>query len=215
MQVENENLIYELEGYKNEAFLARDEAERKFETFKAHFVAQQALQNNTVFHSIMQLILANPFYKISSLTRKGMRNIFTINICIGLVIKTLFYSQAFPPPPLPKLPKRVEPPLPAKPQPPPPTPDDNKIFTSGPLVPPSEAKLISILTAFLMVHPLGASLDYLVSYVRSMVPNVTQATVHQVLQKYNDVFCCKTSGIGASIEHRWGFNTFDIIKSEA
>ncbi|RVE51842.1 hypothetical protein evm_003462 [Chilo suppressalis] len=45
LQRENENLTFELEGYRNEAHLAKDEAERKFEKFKAQFIAQQALQN--------------------------------------------------------------------------------------------------------------------------------------------------------------------------
>ncbi|XP_047539024.1 ecto-NOX disulfide-thiol exchanger 2-like, partial [Vanessa atalanta] len=162
---ENENLTYELEGYKNEAHLAKDEAERKFEKFKAHFIAQQALQNKQVY------------------------------------------------PPLPSH-HKVEPTLTTsvKPLPPPPTPDDDKVVVTGPSVPPSEAKLISILTAFLMVHPLGASLDYLVSYVRSMTPNVTQATVLATLQKYVDIFHCKTTGVGACIEHRWSFITFETIK---
>ncbi|XP_038218829.1 ecto-NOX disulfide-thiol exchanger 2-like isoform X2 [Zerene cesonia] len=168
LKKENENLTYELEGYKNEAYLAKDEAERKFEKFKAHFIAQQALQN----------------------------------------------KQVYPPLPTPQR-ETAQPSAVIKPMPPPPTPDDNKVITTGPAVPPSEAKLISILTAFLMVHPLGASLDYLVSYVRSMTPNVTQGTVLNILQKYNDVFLCKTSGVGASIEHRWGFVTFDLIKSES
>nr|XP_026490392.1 ecto-NOX disulfide-thiol exchanger 2-like [Vanessa tameamea] len=164
---ENENLTYELKGYKNEAHLAKDEAERKFEKFKAHFIAQQALQNKQVY------------------------------------------------PPLPSH-HKVEPTLTTsvKPLPPPPTPDDDKVVVTGPSVPPSEAKLISILTAFLMVHPLGASLDYLVSYVRSMTPNVTQATVLATLQKYVDIFHCKTTGVGACIEHRWSFITFETIKKE-
>ncbi|XP_034827751.2 ecto-NOX disulfide-thiol exchanger 2-like, partial [Maniola hyperantus] len=167
LKKENESLTYELEGYKNEAYLAKDEAERKFEKFKAHYIAQQALQQKSVF------------------------------------------------PPLPQ--QKIEPPLPpssAKPLPPPPTPDDDKVMISGPSVPPTEAKLISILTSFLMVHPLGASLDYLVSYVRSMAPNVTQATVLSTLQKYGDIFNCETTGVGACIEHRWYFVTFDIIKRE-
>lgn len=82
-------------------------------------------------------------------------------------------------------------------------------------VAPSDAKLISILTAFLIVHPLGASLDYLVSYVRSMTPDVTQATINQVLQKFPEIFRKKTSGVGASMDHRWEFVTFDNIKNDS
>ncbi|KPI98243.1 Ecto-NOX disulfide-thiol exchanger 2 [Papilio xuthus] len=165
LKTENENLSYELEGYKNEAFLAKDEAERKFEKFKAHFIAQQAMQNQKLYPPL-------PNYKPDTMHEVS------------------------------------------KPLPPPPTPDDKKVNTSSPSVPPTDAKLISILTAFLMVHPLGATLDYLVSYVRSMTHNVTQSTVLQILQKYTDVFECKTSGIGATIEHRWSFITFDIMKKD-
>lgn len=56
-QTENENLTYELEGYKNEAHLAKNEAERKFEKFKAHFIAQQALQNKQVIYRLHKYIL--------------------------------------------------------------------------------------------------------------------------------------------------------------
>lgn len=103
----------------------------------------------------------------------------------------------------------------------PPLPNSSKTQLSGAddkvtsEVAPSDAKLISILTAFLIVHPLGASLDYLVSYVRSMTPNVTQATINQVLQKYPEIFHKKTSGIGASMDHRWEFVTFDNIKNKS
>lgn len=164
--------------------------------------------------------------RISSLSRRCSKNRYktfynsresTLLFIDFLVLRAgfvlTFVSQVFPPLPQPK----AEPPLPPtnyKPMPPPPTPDDDKVLISGPSVPPTEAKLISILTAFLMVHPLGASLDYLVSYVRSMTPNVTQATVLSTLQKYADIFNCQTTGIGACIEHRWSYVTFDIIKTE-
>lgn len=105
---------------------------------------------------------------------------------------------------------------------PPPPPETMSPAQSGskstpppsPSVAPSEAKLISVLTAFLLVHPLGASLDYLVSYVRSIIPTATQSIVHNILQKYSDVFSCQTSGVGANIEHKWTFVTFDVIKKE-
>ncbi|KAF9408522.1 hypothetical protein HW555_011832 [Spodoptera exigua] len=45
-----------------------------------------------------------------------------------------------------------------------------------------------------MVHPQGASLDYVVSYVRALFSQVSQATIHHVLQKHTDVFERTTSG---------------------
>ncbi|XP_047027474.1 ecto-NOX disulfide-thiol exchanger 2-like isoform X1 [Helicoverpa zea] len=165
LRVENENLSYELEGYKNEAHLAKDEAERKFEKFKAHFIAQQALQQNKQVY------------------------------------------PPLPPPPMPNLTLDT----PVKPQPPPPLPDD-QITSSEAVITSSEAKLISLLSAFLMVHPRGATLDYLASYVKSLTPGVTQSTVLEVLKKYNDVFQRKTTGVGACIEHKWCFTIFDNMK---
>ncbi|CAH0746693.1 unnamed protein product [Diatraea saccharalis] len=160
LKKENENLIFELEGYKNEAHLAKDEAERKFEKFKAHFIAQQALQNP---------------------------------------------KQVYPPLPPPPMPPIIESINVPKPEPPPPTPDDIKLSYS-------DAKLISVLTAFLLVHPLGATLDYIVSYVRSMIPGVTHDAVNSVLQNYTDIFRRKTTGVGSNIEHKWEYVTFDAIK---
>uniref|UniRef100_A0A2A4JK90 RRM domain-containing protein n=1 Tax=Heliothis virescens TaxID=7102 RepID=A0A2A4JK90_HELVI len=168
LKVENENLSYELEGYKNEAHLAKEEAERKFEKFKAHYIAQQALQQN-----------------------KQNKQVY----------------PPLPPPPMPNLPLDNS----AKPQPPPPLPDD-QITSSDAVITSSEAKLISLLSAFLMVHPRGATLDYLVSYVKSLTPNVTQSTVLEVLKKYSDVFQRKTTGVGACIEHKWCFSIFDDMK---
>ncbi|XP_059053730.1 ecto-NOX disulfide-thiol exchanger 2-like [Achroia grisella] len=107
------------------------------------------------------------------------------------------------------------PPLPSpieKPPPPPPLPDDmDTVVQLKEQVDAGcgEAKLIGVMSAFLQVHPQGASLDYVVSYVRALFPHVSQATVHHVLQKHPDVFERATTGVGANIEHRWSFVAFN------
>ncbi|KAL4703278.1 hypothetical protein ACJJTC_015410 [Scirpophaga incertulas] len=107
------------------------------------------------------------------------------------------------------------PPLPApveKPPPPPPLPDDldSKVHLKNAVEAGcGEAKLIGVMSAFLQVHPHGASLDYVVSYVRELFSHVSQATVHHVLQKHTDVFQRATSGVGANIEHKWFFAGFN------
>lgn len=111
------------------------------------------------------------------------------------------------------------PPLPSpivKPPPPPPPPLPEDIPSSGhskETVEPGcgEAKLIGVMSAFLQVHPQGASLDYVVSYVRALFPQVSQATIHHVLQKHTDVFERTTSGVGANIENKWYFIAFNKI----
>ncbi|KAJ8713419.1 hypothetical protein PYW07_013789 [Mythimna separata] len=113
------------------------------------------------------------------------------------------------------------PPLPSpivKPPPPPPLPEDldsavhlKEAVEAG----CGEAKLIGVMSAFLQVHPQGASLDYVVSYVRAIFPHVSQATIHHVLQKHTDVFERTTSGVGANIEHRWSFVAFTKEEKKA
>ncbi|XP_037869835.1 ecto-NOX disulfide-thiol exchanger 2 isoform X1 [Bombyx mori] len=112
-----------------------------------------------------------------------------------------------------------EPPLPSpvtKPPPPPPLPDDmnSKVHLNETVeVGCGEAKLIGVMSAFLQVHPQGASLDYVLSYVRAVFPAVSQAAVHRVLQRHADVFSRTTSGVGANIEHRWNFVAFQNADS--
>ncbi|CAH2091238.1 unnamed protein product [Euphydryas editha] len=114
------------------------------------------------------------------------------------------------------------PPLPSpvnKPPPPPPLPDDvdSKVQLKEDVeLQYGEAKLIGVMSAFLQVHPQGASLDYVVSYVRALFPTVSQATIHHVLQKHDEVFAQTTSGVGANIENRWTFVAFSSeIKSKS
>lgn len=79
----------------------------------------------------------------------------------------------------------------------------------------SEAILISILTAFLLAHPLGVSIDYIVSYVRSMLPDTNQTAILSTLQKYKNIFNYTTKRYGASLEYRWSCVTFDTIKDNS
>ncbi|KAH9643825.1 hypothetical protein HF086_002323 [Spodoptera exigua] len=159
VKAENDKLQIELEGYKNEAQLAKTEAEHRLEKFKACFIAEQALQLSKKLSSLPLPSPSTPDVNLDS----------------------------------------------SKPQTP--TPND---VTSSATVNASEAKLISLLSAFLMVHPLGATLDYLVSYIKSMHSNITQVSVLDVLQKYTDVFRCKTNG--DNTEHTWFFKIYDSVK---
>ncbi|CAH0663774.1 unnamed protein product [Spodoptera exigua] len=161
VKAENDKLQIELEGYKNEAQLAKTEAEHRLEKFKACFIAEQALQLSKKLSSLPLPSPSIPDVNLDS----------------------------------------------SKPQTP--TPND---VTSSATVNASEAKLISLLSAFLVVHPLGATLDYLVSYIKSMHSNVTQVSVLDVLQKYTDVFRCKTNGVNTSIEPVWFFKIYDSVK---
>lgn len=86
----------------------------------------------------------------------------------------------------------------------PPIPDETKYMSLGQK---TEAKLVAMLTAFLLAHPLGATIDYLASYIRSMVPGATHSSVNTVLIKYGDIFARQA-------KDRWTFVLFDIVKQE-
>lgn len=103
------------------------------------------------------------------------------------------------------------PPLP--PPPPMPTIDSHGLSTSDEMKYMSvglkqEAKLVAMLTAFLLAHPLGATINYLASYVKSMTPDISQNSVNNVLMKYGDIFARQA-------KDRWTFVLFDIVKQEA
>lgn len=71
-----------------------------------------------------------------------------------------------------------------------------------------EAKLIGITSTFLHVHPMGASTDYLWSYVQKMEPDIRQNQLEDLLCRFPTVFVQNMSGVGANIERKWVFNGF-------
>lgn len=71
-----------------------------------------------------------------------------------------------------------------------------------------EAKLIGIISTFLHVHPFGAGVDYVWSYVHKLEPMLKPIDVETLMRKYPTVFKQELSGIGANMERRWSFNGF-------
>lgn len=72
-----------------------------------------------------------------------------------------------------------------------------------------EAKLIGIISTFLHVHPFGAGVDYVWSYVHKLEPNLKPVDVENLMTKFPTVFKQELSGIGANLERRWLFNGFN------
>ncbi|XP_018577182.1 ecto-NOX disulfide-thiol exchanger 2 [Anoplophora glabripennis] len=72
-----------------------------------------------------------------------------------------------------------------------------------------DAKLIGIISAFLNVHPFGAGLDYIWSYVSKIESNLRPAEIESLMNRFPTVFKQELVGIGANIERRWIFNAFN------
>ncbi|XP_066256959.1 ecto-NOX disulfide-thiol exchanger 2 [Euwallacea similis] len=75
-------------------------------------------------------------------------------------------------------------------------------------IPSSDAKLIGIISIFLHVHPFGAGLDYITSYVNKSVSNMRPAEVESLMTKYSTLFKQDLVGIGANMERRWLVTAF-------
>lgn len=72
-----------------------------------------------------------------------------------------------------------------------------------------DARLIGIISAFLNVHPFGAGLDYIWSYVSKLENNLRPSDIELLMSKFPTVFKQELVGIGANIERRWLFNAFN------
>ncbi|XP_037036149.1 ecto-NOX disulfide-thiol exchanger 2 isoform X2 [Bradysia coprophila] len=77
-----------------------------------------------------------------------------------------------------------------------------------------EARLIGLLSTFLVVHPFGASLDYIFSYVQRAAPNLRPKELEEILSRYGSIFNEEVSGVGAKIERKWKFCGFYDTKSK-
>lgn len=71
-----------------------------------------------------------------------------------------------------------------------------------------DAKLIGIISTFLNVHPFGAGLDYIWSYVSKLESNLRPSDIELLMSRFPTVFKQELFGIGANIERRWQFNAF-------
>ncbi|KAH1018868.1 ecto-NOX disulfide-thiol exchanger 2 [Dendroctonus ponderosae] len=77
----------------------------------------------------------------------------------------------------------------------------------------AEAKLIGIISVFLNVHPFGAGLDYITSYVNKSIHNLRPSDIETLMVKYPTVFKQDLIGIGANMERRWILTVFGKTQS--
>lgn len=73
--------------------------------------------------------------------------------------------------------------------------------------------LIGLLATFLHVHPFGAGVDYVWSYLQKMEPTLRPGEVESLMSRFPTVFRQELSGIGANMERRWQFAGFKTSQS--
>ncbi|KAG7211145.1 hypothetical protein KM043_010469 [Ampulex compressa] len=76
-----------------------------------------------------------------------------------------------------------------------------------------DAKLIGLIATFLHIHPFGASVDYLWSYLQKMEPGIKPNEVEALMQRFPQVFKQELFGIGANMERRWQFSGFNVYRN--
>ncbi|KAM8907968.1 ecto-NOX disulfide-thiol exchanger 2 isoform 6-T6 [Spinachia spinachia] len=76
-----------------------------------------------------------------------------------------------------------------------------------------EALLVGIISTFLHVHPFGASIEYICSYLQRLDAKINTGEVEALLSRLPCTFRQELTGVGASLEKRWNFCGFQGIKS--
>ncbi|XP_048883538.1 ecto-NOX disulfide-thiol exchanger 2 isoform X3 [Brienomyrus brachyistius] len=76
-----------------------------------------------------------------------------------------------------------------------------------------EALLVGIISTFLHVHPFGASIEYICSYLQRLDTKIGTLEVEALLGRLPCTFRQELTGVGASLEKRWKFCGFEGIKT--
>ncbi|XP_054602562.1 ecto-NOX disulfide-thiol exchanger 1 [Nothobranchius furzeri] len=76
-----------------------------------------------------------------------------------------------------------------------------------------EALLLGIMSTFLHVHPFGANLEYLWSYIQRLDSKVSAGELERLMVRLPSMFKQELSGVGATLEKRWKFCGFSSLGS--
>lgn len=103
-----------------------------------------------------------------------------------------------------------------------------KTAVSNPVKSEREALLVGIISTFLHVHPFGASIEYICSYLNRLdnkasyqIPSklttspllpISTSDVESLMSRLQHTFRQEMTGVGASLEKRWKFCGFEGLK---
>ncbi|KAM6970774.1 ecto-NOX disulfide-thiol exchanger 1 [Aplochiton taeniatus] len=76
-----------------------------------------------------------------------------------------------------------------------------------------EALLLGIISTFLHVHPFGANIEYLWSYIQRLDAKVSALELERLMVRLPAMFRQELSGVGATLEKRWKFCGFNTLGS--
>ncbi|XP_076775076.1 ecto-NOX disulfide-thiol exchanger 2 isoform X4 [Arvicanthis niloticus] len=87
-----------------------------------------------------------------------------------------------------------------------------KIVIGNPVKSEREALLVGIISTFLHVHPFGASIEYICSYLNRLDNKISTSDVESLMSRLRHTFRQEMTGVGASLEKRWKFCGFEGLK---
>ncbi|KAM8749440.1 ecto-NOX disulfide-thiol exchanger 1 [Acanthopagrus schlegelii] len=87
----------------------------------------------------------------------------------------------------------------------------SEVIMKGGVTSEKEALLLGIISTFLHVHPFGANLEYLWSYIQRLDSKVTAGELERLMVRLPTMFRQELSGVGATLEKRWKFCGFDSL----
>ena len=70
-----------------------------------------------------------------------------------------------------------------------------------------------VIATFLHVHPFGATVDYISSYLSRLGIVIRSSELEDLLEQLPTVFTLEIKGVGASIEKLWTFTAFSLEKN--
>ncbi|XP_034418286.1 ecto-NOX disulfide-thiol exchanger 1 [Cyclopterus lumpus] len=89
----------------------------------------------------------------------------------------------------------------------------SEVIMRGGVASEKEALLLGIISTFLHVHPFGANLEYLWSYIQRLDSKVSPVDLQCLMVRLPSMFRQELSGVGATLEKRWKFCGFDSLGS--
>ncbi|KAM8855090.1 ecto-NOX disulfide-thiol exchanger 1 isoform 2-T5 [Spinachia spinachia] len=89
----------------------------------------------------------------------------------------------------------------------------SEVVMRGGVASEKEALLLGVMSTFLHVHPFGANLEYLWSYIQTLDTKVSAVDLERLMVRLPNMFRQELSGVGATLEKRWKFCGFDSLGS--
>uniref|UniRef100_A0A3B1IJ31 Ecto-NOX disulfide-thiol exchanger 1 n=1 Tax=Astyanax mexicanus TaxID=7994 RepID=A0A3B1IJ31_ASTMX len=70
-----------------------------------------------------------------------------------------------------------------------------------------------VISTFLHVHPFGANIEYLWSYIQRLDAKISASELERLMVRLPNMFKQEFSGVGATLEKRWKFCGFEALNS--